>query len=117
MKMAVLEIMSSSMSATITSTLNKGDPTGTGTDPASSPQGERVPGRGVQGVQGMQGMQEEMTQLSQRVEAACQALSHGLAEARERADDGSKHTAALLQTVAALAEHVTSMSAELQVRV
>ena len=121
MKMAVLEIMSSSMSATITSTLNKRDPTGTGPDPASSPQGERVPGRGVQGVQGvqgmqgMQGMQEEMTQLSQRVEAACQGLSHGLAEARERADDGSKHTAALHQTVAALAEHVTSMSAELQV--
>ena len=112
--------MSSSMSATITSTLNKRDPAGTGTDPASSPQGERVPGRGVQGVQGMQGMQgmqEEMTQLSQRVEAACQGLSHGLAEARERADDGSKHTAALHQTVAALAEHVTSMSAELQVRV
>ena len=47
----------------------------------------------------------------------CQGLSHGLAEARERADDGSKHTAALHQTVAALAEHVTSMSAELQVRV
>ena len=105
MKMAVLEIMSSSMSATITSTLNKRDPAGT--DPAASPQCERV--------QGMQVMQEEMTQLSQRVEAACRTLSHGLAAARERAEDSSKHTASLVQTVAALAEQVTNMSAELQV--